>query len=287
MRPASGTRVQTRPTHTLVFVSTDGGAFGALGAARFADTSPYARDAIAVLSLDAIAGPGRPRLLIGGDTARSPAATLVRTATSRVLEETGRSPSVPTALRQLLDLGFPFTLDEQGPFVARGIPAVTLTTRARAPRTAVRGLAAAPPAAGRARTGRAEPRRVARCRPRGRARVIELRLRRHALRPRMGDRARAAHRAAALRDRRGRPVRALPPPADSARAGGAQPAQPPVLLGLCGPAAVRRRESRRVRRGRAASAAAGRCGARPAARRSRSGCSDRCCSPAGWSAANA
>ena len=29
---------------------------------------------------------------------------------------------------QLIDLGFPFTLGEQGPFVARGIPAVTITT---------------------------------------------------------------------------------------------------------------------------------------------------------------
>ena len=31
-------------------------------------------------------------------------------------------------MRQLLDLGFPFTLGEEGPFVARGIPALTLTT---------------------------------------------------------------------------------------------------------------------------------------------------------------
>ena len=127
--PTSGTtRVQTLPTHTLVFVSTDGGAFGALGAARFAETSPYAKAAVAVISLDAIAGPGPPRLLIGGDTARSPAASLVRTASARVLEESGQPPAVAGALRQLLDLGFPFTLGEQGPFVARGIPALTLTT---------------------------------------------------------------------------------------------------------------------------------------------------------------
>jgi hypothetical protein len=132
--PASGTTtVQTRPTHTLVFVSTDGGAFGALGAARFAETSPYAKAAIAVLDLDAIAGSGRPRLLIGGDTARSPAATLVRTGSARILEESGEPPAVAGALRQLLDLGFPFTLGEQGPFVARGIPALTLTTATERP----------------------------------------------------------------------------------------------------------------------------------------------------------
>ena len=125
--PAAGTTVQTQPSHTLVFVSTDGGAFGALGAARFSESSRY-RDAVAVISLDAIGGLGAPRLLIAGDTARSPAAALVRTAAVRVLDQTGSEPLRASALRQLLDLGFPFTLGEQGPFVARGIPAVTLTT---------------------------------------------------------------------------------------------------------------------------------------------------------------
>ena len=120
--------VQTKPSHTLVFVSTDGGAFGALGAARFAESSPYRDDALAVISLDAIAGAGAPRLLMAGDTARSPAAGLVRTAAVRVLEQSGSEPLRASALRQLLDLGLPFTLGEQGPFVAAGIPAITLTT---------------------------------------------------------------------------------------------------------------------------------------------------------------
>ncbi len=122
------TRVQAQPTHTLVFVSTDGGDYGALGAAHFAESSPYRENALAVISLDALAGAGRPRLLIAGDTARSPSASLVRTAAVRVLEQTGTEPLRDSGLRQLLDLGFPFTLGEQGPFVARGIPAVTLTT---------------------------------------------------------------------------------------------------------------------------------------------------------------
>jgi hypothetical protein len=84
------TLVQTRPTHTLVFVSTDGGSFGALGAAQFAESSRYHENALAVISLDAIAGVARPRLLIGGDTARSPSAALVRTAALRVLAEASR-----------------------------------------------------------------------------------------------------------------------------------------------------------------------------------------------------
>ena len=127
--PATGTTtVQTQPSHTLVFVSTDGGAFGALGAARFAESYPSRDDVVAVINLDAIGGFGAPRLLIAGDTARSPAAALVRTAAVRVLEQSASEPLHASALRQLLDLGFPFTLGEQGPFVARGIPAVTLTT---------------------------------------------------------------------------------------------------------------------------------------------------------------
>jgi hypothetical protein len=54
--------------------------------------------------------------------------TLVRTAAARVLEQTGRELVRPRAIGQLIDLGFPFTLYEQGPFVGRGISAVTLTT---------------------------------------------------------------------------------------------------------------------------------------------------------------
>ena len=126
--PVAGTLVQTRPAHTLVFVSTDGGAAGALGAAHFAESSPLRENALAVLSLDAVGGRGAPRLLLGGDTARSPAASLARTVAIRVLEQTGAEPAHAGALRQLLDLGFPFALGEQGPFVGRGIPAVTLTT---------------------------------------------------------------------------------------------------------------------------------------------------------------
>jgi hypothetical protein len=133
--PVGGTVAQTQPAHTLVFVSTDGGSAGALGAARFAEVSSHRDNALAVISLDAVAGSGPPRLLIGGDTARSPSAALVRTAALRVLEQTGTEPLHDGALRQLLDLGFPFALGEQGPFVARGIPAVTVTTlpNARSP----------------------------------------------------------------------------------------------------------------------------------------------------------
>jgi hypothetical protein len=114
--------------HTIVFVSTDGGAYGGLGAEQFARFSPYAERTIAVINLDAIGGHGPPRVEFAGDTSRSPASPLIATAEARILEQTQRSPERPGAGAQLIDLAFPFTLYEQGPFIARGTPAVTITT---------------------------------------------------------------------------------------------------------------------------------------------------------------
>src|SRR5215210_7833956 len=81
-----GGRRPVVPTHRLVFLSTDGGAFGALGAAYFAGDAAERRRTAAVLVLDAIAGRGAPRLVLAADDPRSPPATLVQTASTRVLE---------------------------------------------------------------------------------------------------------------------------------------------------------------------------------------------------------
>src|SRR5919202_81715 len=116
------------PAHRIVFLSTDGGAFGGLGADRFAREAARSGDVVAVVNLDSIGGVGRPRVELAGDAPRSPAASLVQTAAQRILEQTGALPARPSALRQLLDLAFPFSLYEQAPFVSRGIPAVTLTS---------------------------------------------------------------------------------------------------------------------------------------------------------------
>jgi hypothetical protein len=116
------------PLHTMVFLSSDGGAFGALGAARFAEHSRFADRILAVINLDALAGRGAPQLHTAGDSARSPSPTLVRSAAARVREQTGVAPTRPNALEQLLDLAFPFSLYEQAPFVGLGTSAVTLTT---------------------------------------------------------------------------------------------------------------------------------------------------------------
>jgi hypothetical protein len=116
-----------RPAYTILFLSTDGGSFGGLGAARFATAWPYRTRLIAVINLDALSG-AHPRLEVTGDTARSPAPLLVATAVDAILAQTGDYPGRTSALGQLIDLALPFTLYEQGPFISRGIPAVTLTT---------------------------------------------------------------------------------------------------------------------------------------------------------------
>jgi Zn-dependent M28 family amino/carboxypeptidase len=116
------------PQRTLVLVSTDAGSYGGAGAARFAETSAFARSAIAVVVLDGLGGRGRPRLALAGDRPVSPARALVRTAAARIQEQVGVSPSLPAVPAQLVDLGLPFAGGEQGRFLEHEIAAVTLTT---------------------------------------------------------------------------------------------------------------------------------------------------------------
>lgn len=121
------------PNHTVVFLSTDGGIFGALGAERFVERSSLRDRLVAVVNLDSIAGRGPVRMETAGDRARSSSAGLVQTASARVLEQTGREPAQPPALAQLIDLAFPFSLYEHAPFVGAGIPALTFTTAGSRP----------------------------------------------------------------------------------------------------------------------------------------------------------
>jgi len=116
------------PAHTLVFLSTDGGAFGAVGAARFAERHSVGHRIAAVIVLDSIAGSGKPRVLFNGDTTGLPSPILLATANQVLAGQPGAVVTHTSPFHQLLDLAFPFSLYEQAPFVARGIPAVTLTT---------------------------------------------------------------------------------------------------------------------------------------------------------------
>jgi hypothetical protein len=128
--PAGGTaRSRGTPAHTILFLSTDGGAYGGVGIQHFVEHSAYRRSIAAAVDLDAIAGSGAPVTEIGGDRPRSPAGVLVESAVARILEQTGEAPRRHHSIVQLLDLAFPFTLHEQGPLIAHGIPALTITTQ--------------------------------------------------------------------------------------------------------------------------------------------------------------
>jgi Peptidase family M28 len=114
------------PAHTLLFVASDGGEFGGLGANRFA--ADFRDRIVAAVVLDSIAGRNTARLVIAGNTAREADPGLVETTAARIQEQAGAPPRRPGAFTQLLDLALPFTLYEQGPVLSHGVGAVTVTT---------------------------------------------------------------------------------------------------------------------------------------------------------------
>jgi hypothetical protein len=115
-------------SHTIVLVSTDGDVFGSLGSAEFAQNWAFRDRLAAVIDLDAVGGDGAPHLHFAGDTPRTPVSTLVATAEASVQGQAQTTPLRPSALSQLIDLAFPFSLYGQSPFIAQGTPAVTLST---------------------------------------------------------------------------------------------------------------------------------------------------------------
>ena len=124
--------------YSLVFLSTDGANEGSRGAAHFAAEQQGRQNIIAVVNLDSIGAHGRPRLVFGGNTSRSPAPGLVETMRAALAQEGGDDPSRPSGLQQLVGLAFPLSPYEQAPFVSRGIPAVTVTTAGAQPPAAPR-----------------------------------------------------------------------------------------------------------------------------------------------------
>jgi hypothetical protein len=119
--------------YTLVFLSTDGGAEGGLGAAHFAAEQQGHAKILGVVNLDSIGSRGMPRLVFGADNSRSPAPGLVETIRAALAQRGNSEPARPSGLQQLTSLGFPFNPYEQAPFVSRGIPAVTVTTAGARP----------------------------------------------------------------------------------------------------------------------------------------------------------
>jgi len=124
----TGTGPGVKPEHTIVFLSTDGGAFGGLGARYFVDHAREAKSVLAVVNLDTIATSGRPNVEISGPGPHTTSPTLLASAIARLSDQTHQSPGRTSLFGQLLDLAFPFGLYEQWPFLRHGISAITLTT---------------------------------------------------------------------------------------------------------------------------------------------------------------
>ena len=93
-----------RPQHTIVFLSTDGGAFGGLGARYFVDNAREAQNVLAVVNLDTIATSGRPRVEISGPGPHTTSPTLLASAIARLSDQTHQSPGRTRLFGQLARL---------------------------------------------------------------------------------------------------------------------------------------------------------------------------------------
>ena len=132
-----GDRPFATPAHTILFLSTDGGASERQGIERFLDRQAQLGRIVAVVNLDGIGRRAPPGIQLASDRPRSAPAALVKTASARIASQTGRAADVPPVLAQLIDLGFPFNLYEHAVLVGRGVPAITITTSGDHPPNAV------------------------------------------------------------------------------------------------------------------------------------------------------
>jgi hypothetical protein len=114
---------------TFVLVSTDGGAADSAGARRLAEIYPNRSKVDAVLVLDDLAAsPGRaPYVLPWSNDSHRGSAQLLRTVESALAREADVAPDSESAAGQFVRQAWPLTLREQGPLVAAGMDAVTLT----------------------------------------------------------------------------------------------------------------------------------------------------------------
>ena len=125
----TGGALPRRPLHTIVLLSSDAGAYGGEGTARFATTSPVGRRLTAALVLDGLGGSRRPadRALWARPGLADRRRCRERLA-ARVEGEMGQPPDRPGVIRQLVALGLPFAVGEQAPMLEVGVPAVRLST---------------------------------------------------------------------------------------------------------------------------------------------------------------
>jgi acetylornithine deacetylase/succinyl-diaminopimelate desuccinylase-like protein len=142
---------------TLVFVSTDGGSIGALGARRFArDYSDAALlDAVIVLSQPAADNPVQPLMVPWSTGTQSTSIRLAQTAASTVSSELDMPSGDESPLSDVLRLALPSALGEQGPLVQEGFDSVRLSSSGELPPPAAEDTEGAVDAGTLGRFGRA------------------------------------------------------------------------------------------------------------------------------------
>jgi hypothetical protein len=126
----------------LLFASTDGGTTGGQGAAELAERPPAPGRIVAAIVLDHVSPiAGTPiAVRTRPDVPRGTSPTLFAAARRAVVQATGTPAALPGAYDQLAGYGFPYALEEQGPLLARGVPAVTLAAEQPTPGVGFRAL---------------------------------------------------------------------------------------------------------------------------------------------------
>ena len=125
----------TRHTKTLVFVSTDAGSDGAIGAKQFAAAYPQRAqvDGVVVVSQPGSATPTQPSLVDGSDGPQSANAQLASTGRVALTDQTTKAPTGETIFGELARLALPSGLGEQAPLISAGIPAIALSSAGERP----------------------------------------------------------------------------------------------------------------------------------------------------------
>jgi hypothetical protein len=120
---------------TLVFVSTDGGDIGALGARRFAEGYSDADllDAVVVLSQPASPDPAAPMVVPWSTGVGTTGIQLERTANAIVSEQVGSPAGDIGPLAEVFRLALPAALGEQGPLMQAGLDSVRLSSAGERP----------------------------------------------------------------------------------------------------------------------------------------------------------
>ncbi|PWU20791.1 MAG: hypothetical protein C5B48_12055, partial [Candidatus Rokuibacteriota bacterium] len=121
---------------TFVFVSLDGSAAGNAGARHFAETYPDRSKVDAILVVDDIgaASARRPYVVPWSSDSHRGALQVARTAEAALARESNGSMPQDSWIGQFLRQAWPIALRDQGPMVAQGLDAVTITARGEVPR---------------------------------------------------------------------------------------------------------------------------------------------------------